>query len=624
MKDDLSTKNMMAVLIPHLALMLFDILIIGKQFYSLPEDAVVGTYAFGAQWFLTVPHMVKHMPSIPHIQVGGLHAWIAGENGTLSGFNNVGIGLHIALLIAGSCWAGWFSAKRDIKPASLIVVSCMAATMPAMMRYGTMFSLYYSFGFLSLLGAIAVYATLTSGLRDLKANNHAAFLVGAAIPVMYLGGIAIIVMLVSYFMLQRSHQKYEEKSKYIDVVKLICFTICLSSAFSVALEYVYKIFGRIIYSAIAIYTPIIIGYLFLIKNSMRNIINDFFLSAVIAAIIATISYISSAYTKAPSPFLYPHLVAAVFPACLVTFILRRTGLIFQVTNSPVGMACVAMVLVGNLAAPFLFEGALLSFTTKNGAAVKLPVLELMAQSDFRSFFGVHVWYVFLPLSAAITAILGGYWLRNSHSRSTTLGVTVATSILALGFILFLTLDVLFLPHNDPPMSYGIRSRYLLPLIFIHTILYLALAKWMPSLRRAYAVIVLVISTLSIWEYTDRISPIVMQTNRAFAEAGATMDRFLAQHPSWNVSCHAYVTRYCDHTSWLIRRVAQSDIAARNSGATARLSYGQIQSGPDVPPTPTLALVDNASQTWQENGWTVLWQMRVEPSYNLTLFVSPSN
>lgn len=604
-----------ALVLPFLLFIVFDVFVLGRNVSTLPEDATSTTMGYGAAWAVGKPVIIKHMPGLPNFQLSALFVWLFGPDVSFRAFNAYGIGIHVLMVIAGAVWGGAFARRNGLPAWGLLVAALAAATLPAMMRYATNWSPYYSFGFLCMLAALPAFVALRDGFRGEgdRAVRAFAAIMGVAITVLYLGAIPLAAMLAVYLWVRRRDLAIQPglSSRGVALLVLFAFIVLSTGWFGQVLKLLYRATGSFSTSV-----PLLVGAALLIHVAMqwrapRRLIGLAAIAAAAQVAIYGIALLAQAYNHTPS-IVEPHDIFAVFAATLVNLTLHRQRFYQALMGSPLAPVSIACLLAANVAALFFWDGALMSLVGKGGAAVPKPFGDILAAVDLPAMLTRYRWNLMLPLVLALGVVIA--LTRRSATES---GRVAAVAVLSFLLTMALTIDVSALRYEDVDHSFGMRARYSLPLTFPITLLVLALPRAVAAARWMAAAALVAVSALSFAEYVAVIGPIVRHQQAMIADVVTLVEAERARHPNLRIACGtSEQPPYCDRALGYLLVLNFPPDSWRGPDAPETRQQPERWNGP-----PTLAIVENPEPGWRAPHWRALYENKHLATHHLWVFAN---
>ncbi len=496
-----------------------DFFYFGRQWDSLDDDVHV-TFFRWAQLLLdgSPVQLFRHMPGTPMIEFFVIFAAI-GEitEITYEDMNRIGLIVYVLALIVAAAIISKFNDELKLSSVEMAVLAIWVFSMPNMLRYMTMFSIYYLFGLLMLLSGVIFCAVYKSDFR--KHWNKLFFVFGVAITFLYLAVIPFLAVCVVYlWRVYRGGKAVIREDAGLSrhpVLHVAAFVaaILLASGF---VGIVLNLFHPHVASMkFVLITSSVLSIILALAISRMNVL-QVAKSCAIALSVQVFAFGASYYTSGSiSELKYTPSIVAAFPTVLIALSLWQLPWFKDMAAGPFGFYALGVGVVGNIYTPFYAYGVLVALGHYSDTHSAFTV-----NSEFWNLVVRNSWNA--SIVAVVAVGVGVVFFRRAASeylqeKSSEIlfylmmsGILVVATILPVyDLLISRSYEILlfgpdYLPTGDGPLEtptfFGIRSRYLLPLLFTIPIIMMAIHACGTKIKVTALAVLVTVSVLSVSEY----------------------------------------------------------------------------------------------------------------------------
>ena len=454
---------------PFLFIIFFDLEVIGRTYYSAPNDNTAGFFALGLNWYTLTPLAFFHHPCPSFHALSGLIISLIGLpddkviTGYLSLFNDIGIIFHIITLSVTAFWIGNLAVRLNLSSAAIFICAVLTSTMPTMILFSTLWGDYYILGLLFIAVSFGLMLANKTGNWFNKSTFITFIILGFCIGNYYPTIILFFVSLVSFTNLKAI------------------------SSDSAVLSHRDHRFTRLIEGLLTFLTLYLLVY-----NIMQ-------FSGLLGM---------------------THLI----PFSLITTLLIIGSIYFLAKLNPVISACFLglgfpLLLGWTIGANyFAFMGtwgtnAISAIKFKGGASPQLTFHEIMARVDLLTFLGNNWWNwaIVIFLSVGLIGLIYYLWTFSTKKRTNISFFPYLFICLMIVITIIVIADVSLLGRSFSMFDFGQTSRYHLIIISVIPIILLTTDQLRFLPRLLLFSLFLGIGLLSFGQYWWSLAPITVES-----------------------------------------------------------------------------------------------------------------
>ncbi len=332
----------LAAAMPFLLIFASEWVLFRFRYNVFPDEAVYTTVSYGSFWTLGGASRLMHLPSWLYHEIAALIILVFGlPELDFSPYNQAGVVLHLILLACAAWISGRLALLCSLRWIDLFLISAVVALMPTLIRYSTLFAVYYGAGLLLMPSALAFVATLHGHARS---------------PAVSAGYVVFGLSLALIF---------------VNVIPALAFGAAL-------LAVVVASGGR---------------------DFVREISGEWPPLLKMLGIFSLVIFLAPAVSD-KRPWLQAAIVACGVGTASIIWWKFRWAL-----YGPMGWALIGWLVGANVMARNWATSAFLSMSSKAGAAVPRSPVEMIARYfdaiEWGSFLSVRTWHWTLPLCAII-------------------------------------------------------------------------------------------------------------------------------------------------------------------------------------------------------------------------------
>ncbi|MBF0518597.1 MAG: hypothetical protein HQK92_02615 [Nitrospirae bacterium] len=483
-----------AYLIPFFLVIAYDKLILSRLWYVAPGDCVTGNYGLGLNWLTFNPLAIFHLPMYSFQELFAIIIKFIGfpddfvVTGYLQKFHDIGIIINIMILIATAIWFAYFAKLLELNIIAVFLCGLLVASMPAITIIITSwYAPNFTIGILLIPPAITILYAVKTGNFHLRSFFIALAVIGFCFSNHFSSMIVPVALIISIPI-----SSYDKLNSVIGAG---------SEKFGIKILFVYLLhFAFIVDISVAImYHPA----LFIIFRKHPIIIS------VVIILLSLVILLSMYYLKARK-LLVANLIKYVSTPLLT------------------GWALGANVLI-----PYWGISASKAFLYKGMADPRLPFTEVLRRFDI-FYFAKQLWWNWIILFILLYGIVSCFRLLSKHNKTTKTIIFIHLAVtLTLLLNILIAMNVTMIGNT---LITGNEVRYFVPMLFIIPIFVYYLFKIKPIGYKFIVCLLLVLSSLSFYEYVKYINVYNAETNALFIKADKIIDQHLDKYPNASIIC----------------------------------------------------------------------------------------
>jgi hypothetical protein len=394
---------------PFVVVITVDLFVIHRSYSSFPNDALPGMLGLGLGWFTGAPLTLFHIPGDAFNEISALILWAVGPpQTTLKLFNQWGVGVQIVLAVLMAAWAGSISVRLRLSAVLVVLLGAITATMPTMVLYATIWTMYFPLGLLIVPISLHFYAALTDGEPRRGANFLALCALGFLCANIFTG---LVLALAVVFACIAATSKLTE----------------LGELFSAAPG----------------------------NGALRYALKVLTLTAVIIALIGLVR---------PVPLIGREAwawIVALAAATTIVLAMRWARIPDLVVSGIVVPLLIGWIVGANFLLPWWFRAAYHAYRTKGGAAPHYSAGELLSRLDPVGYLTSWSWHWLLLVTAVVGTLAAVAAGREKGASARIARFVAAFSLGALVLNIMVAVDVTLASPSFRPELFGQTSRYYL-------------------------------------------------------------------------------------------------------------------------------------------------------------------